>query len=118
MKPPYDSDMTRIAQELRRESTPEENTLWYQFLRRYPVQFKRQKPFGRYVLDFYCSRVRLAVELDGAQHFTEDGRTYDANRTAYLNVLGITVLRFTNRDVRDRLAAVCRAIDEAVMQRL
>ena len=115
MKPPYDSDMTKVAQLLRNSSTPEENKLWYQYLRGYPLQFKRQKPFGRYVLDFYCSKVKLGVELDGSQHFSAEGMERDENRTAYLNSLGIQVLRFTNHEVNTQFEAVCRAIDAAVL---
>lgn len=115
--PAYDSDMTQVAQMLRRRTTPEENKLWYQFLRKYPVQFKRQKPIGRFVLDFYCTKAKLAVEFDGAQHFMPEGQESDANRTGYLNSLGIEVIRFTNNEVNGQFEAVCRAIDAAVCSR-
>ena len=115
---PYDQDMTAIAQTLRRNATPEEGKLWQLYLRKYPVQFRRQKPMGRYVLDFYCGKARLAVELDGAQHFTAEGLAADQNRTSYLEQLGIQVLRFTNNDVNNRLNDVCRAIDAAVKARI
>lgn len=115
---PYDQDMTAIAQKLRNQATPEEGKLWQLYLRKYPVQFRRQKPMGRYVLDFYCSKAKLAVELDGSQHFTEEGLASDQNRTAYLESLGIQVLRFTNDDINRRLHDVCRAIDAAVKTRL
>ena len=82
---PYDKDMTKIAQELRKNLTPEEKRLWYQYLRVYPERFRRQKPFGRYVVDFYCAQAKLAVELDGAPHFTPEGHEKDENRTAYLS---------------------------------
>ena len=118
MKHSYDADMTQIAQMFRKQSTPEENQLWYQYLRTYPVQFKRQRPFGRYVLDFYCSRVKLGIELDGSQHFTAEGQESDANRTAYLNSLGIKILRFTNREINTQFEAVCRAIDATVQNPL
>ena len=57
------------AQELRKNATKEENHLWYDFLRTYPVQFLRQKPFGPYIVDFYCHKAKLAIELDGSQHY-------------------------------------------------
>ena len=114
---PYDKDMTKIAQELRKNLTPEEKRLWYQYLRVYPARFRRQKPFGRYVVDFYCAQAKLAVELDGAPHFTPEGREKDENRTAYLNSLGIRVLRFTDADVQLRFGAVCRMIDAVVKER-
>ena len=115
---PYDKDMTGIAQNLRHQATPEEKQLWYQFLRTYPIQFRRQKPFGRFVLDFYCAQAQLGIELDGSQHFTEDGLLYDQNRTAYLNELGSKVMRFTNREVAQEFDAVCNMIDLAVSERL
>ena len=115
---PYDKDITNIAQTLRKNATPEEGKLWQLFLRRYPVQFRRQKPMGRYVLDFYCGKAKLAVELDGSQHFTAQGLASDTNRTAYLEGLGIKVLRFTNEDVNKRIYDVCHTIDRAVKERL
>ena len=118
MKRSYDSDMTKIAQQLRRNATPEESKLWYQYLRSYPVQFKLQKPIGRYVLDFYCTQAKLAIELDGAQHFMPEGMERDENRTAYLNSLGIAVLRFTNREVNSQFEDVCHSIDAAVHSRM
>ena len=115
---PYDRDMTNIAQTLCSNATPEEGKLWQLYPRKYPVQFRRQKPLGRYVLDFYCGKAKLAVELDGAQHFSEEGRASDQNRTAYLEECGIQVLRFTNDDVNKRLNDVCRAIDATVKARI
>ena len=115
---PYDQDMTDIAQVLRNNATPAEGKLWHLYLRKYPVQFRRQKPMGRYVLDFYCGKAKLAVEIDGAQHFTEEGKASDENRTAYLESLGIQVLRFTNDDVNHKIYDVCKAIDAAVKARL
>ena len=115
---PYEKDMTQIAQTLRKNMTPEEKKLWYQYLRDYPARFKRQKPFGRYVLDFYCASAKLSIELDGAQHFTEEGRERDENRTSYLNSIGIRELRFTNADVQRKFADVCKMIDAAVGEQL
>ena len=71
------------AQILRRNATLEENHLWYDFLRTYPRQFRRQKPFGPYIVDFYCHAARLAIELDGSQHFMDEGPEADTKRTAY-----------------------------------
>ncbi len=105
------------AQELRRNATKEENHLWYDFLRRYPIQFRRQKVFGRFIVDFYCAKANLVVEIDGSQHYEEDGMAYDRERTAYLNGLGLEVIRFSNRDVNERFQAVCQMIDLEVMKR-
>ena len=73
--------LKQYAQKLRKEATKEENLLWYKFLRHYPVQFRRQCPFDRYIVDFYCAKARLVVELDGSQHYEEQGIIKDAERT-------------------------------------
>ncbi len=106
--------MRRRAQVLRSNATPQENKLWYQYLRKYPVQWNRQKPLDGYIVDFYCHRARLVLELDGSQHFTSDGLAYDAVRTDHLEAMGLKVLRFTNTDIDHRFRQVCNAIDHAV----
>ena len=100
------------AQTLRKNATKEENHLWYDFLRTYPVQFLRQRPFGPYIVDFYCHSARLAIELDGSQHYEGQGPEQDAARTAYLQeVEKIRVLRFTNLDVKQNFEGVCATIE-------
>ena len=107
-----------IAQTLRKNQTKEERHLWYDFLKTYPVQFKRQYQVGPYYADFYCYRARLIIELDGSQHYEEDGAAYDAQRTAYLNGQGLKVLRFANTDIWKNFAGVCETIDTEVRIRL
>ena len=85
---------TPLAQKLRKEQTKEEAKLWYQFLRKYPLQFRRQVPIDKYIVDFYCAKVRLAVELDGSQHYEAEGIDKDTARTSDLEREGIQVLRF------------------------
>ena len=110
--------LTKRSQNLRKHATKEENTLWYQYLRRYPVQFRRQCVFGSFIVDFYCAKALLVLELDGSQHFDPEGMEKDAQRTRYLESLGIKVLRFSNADVNRNLAGVCQAIDQEVHLRL
>lgn len=117
-KVPYERGMTEIAQELRKNLSQEEKRLWYQYLRRYPAQFRRQKPFGRYVVDFYCAQAKLAVELDVMPPATPEECEQVENCTAYLNALGIHVLRFTYEDVQWRFGSVCLRIDEVVQARI
>ena len=105
------------SQSLRKNATKEENTLWYQYLRHYSLQFRRQHPFGQYIVDFYCAKAKLVIELDGSQHYEEEGFRKDAARTAYLESLGLKVLRFSNRDVNQQLRGVCRCIDNEVRLR-
>jgi very-short-patch-repair endonuclease len=76
-------------------------------------KFRRQHSVGPYVLDFYCPQEHLAVELDGHGHFTPSGQAYDADRDAYLNSLGIRVLRFENRFVFSDLESILHAIEAA-----
>lgn len=116
MRPYY---IKGLSQQLRREATREENHLWYDFLRTYPVQFRRQVPFDRYILDFYCAKAKLAIELDGSQHYKGEGPEYDSLRTKYLRQgYGIHVLRFANSAVNDDFQGVCRRINEEVRKRL
>src|SRR4051812_46408093 len=96
---PYRKDLKRRAQALRREATPAERKLWYEFLSALPEKFTRQKPLGLYVADFYCSRMRLVIELDGDSHYVDGAQRYDANRTQALKRHGLRVVRFANSDV-------------------
>ena len=113
----HNQKLTSRAQQLRKNMTKEERKLWYDYLHNYPFRFRRQVTFGNYILDFYCAAAKLAVELDGSQHYEQSGRDYDRRRTAYLNGVGIQVLRFSNLDVQKNLAGVCQTIDIAVMER-
>jgi very-short-patch-repair endonuclease len=106
-------EVRAAARRLRREETPAERALW-RVLRNRAVnglRFRRQHPMGGFVLDFYCPEVRLCVELDGPVHDAQPER--DAARTAHLDALGITVLRFRNEDVLDAMPAVLRRIAKA-----
>ena len=113
----HNSKLTSRAQELRKNMTKEERRLWYEYLHTYPYRFRRQVTFGNYILDFYCAAAKLSIELDGSQHYTPEGQQYDTIRTAYLNRLGIKVLRFSNLDVLQNLRGVCQTIDMAVAER-
>lgn len=110
--------MRRRSQILRKNMTLEERTLWYQYLRAYPLQWNRQKVIGPYIVDFYCKRAGLIVELDGSQHYDPATMAYDRERTAYLNSLGYTLIRFTNTDVKTNLSGVCAVIDRTVQNLL
>ena len=110
MSLPRNCDLLHRARKLRKEMTKEERHLWYDFLKDYPVKFYKQKIVGSYILDFYCEKARLAIEVDGTQHFEAAGMEYDKARTAYLETLGIRVLRFSNRDINQDFRGVCEAI--------
>ena len=110
--------LTRRSQELRRNATKEERHLWFDFLRTYPVQFQRQRVVNHFILDFYCPKAKVAIELDGSQHFTPDSLAYDAERTVVLNSCNIKVLRFTNLEILHDFEAVCKMIDLEVQKRI
>ena len=102
--------LTRNAQMLRKNMTKEERHLWYDFLRGLPVMIHRQKVIGQYIVDFYCAEAKLVIELDGSQHYAEQGHTKDQARDEYLSALGITVLRYSNLDVLKNFRGVCEDI--------
>ena len=114
----YERGNVRNAKRLRKDATPQEKRLWYDFLASYPVRFQRQKSIGRYIADFYCHRARLVIELDGAQHYTEEARKYDEERSAALAEQGVQVLRILNGEVDNNFDGVCRTIEDAVEKRI
>lgn len=114
MSLPYEHHLIARARELRKKATKQENHLWYDFLRNHTMRFQRQKAIDNYIVDFYCHSVKLVIELDGSQHFDEATARYDRNRTALLNGLGITVLRFCNVDIDRNFEGVCEEIDKTL----
>ncbi|WP_027397481.1 endonuclease domain-containing protein [Anaerovibrio lipolyticus] len=104
------SFLTGNAQKLRKNMTKEERHLWYDFLKKLSVNINRQKVLGNYILDFYCASKKLAIELDGTQHFEDIGREKDALRDNYLNERGIKVLRYSNKEVNQNFSNVCEDI--------
>jgi very-short-patch-repair endonuclease len=106
----YHRNLTARSRTLRRQPTPAEKKLWFDFLRHCPVKFSRQKPLGTYIADFYCASHRLVVEIDGDSHFTTAGEKRDQLRNATLEQKGLRIIRFTNQDVMQRFEAVCLEI--------
>src|SRR5438552_19188504 len=103
--------------ELRNDPTPAEAILW-QHLRRRQIlgkKFRRQYSIGRYIVDFFCVECDIAVELDGVPHFQELKVDYEAERTAFLESLGIQIIRFENRIVYENVEAVLETIREAIL---
>ena len=97
----YNSRHLEAARRLRKEMTPQELHLWYNFLRTYPIKIYRQRPIDQFIVDFYCSKARLVIELDSSQHYTTDGCAYDALRTEILEEYQLEVLRFSNLDIEN-----------------
>ncbi len=99
---------------LRKNSTDLENILWQRIRNKQISGFKfwRQYSVGAYILDFYCPQKRLAIELDGGQHGNPDNVDYDNERTKYLNMYNIKVLRFWNNEILNNLENVLQKINE------
>ena len=106
------------AKELRKHATKQENRLWYDFLRKYRLQFYRQRIIDNYIVDFYCPKAKLVIELDGPQHYEKEAVEYDTLRTEILNSLGLSVLRFSNREIDEHFDAVCHGIERAILSQL
>ena len=113
----FTSNLVARAKELRKNATPQENHLWYDFLKSYPVKFRRQTIIQSYIVDFYCPTVKLVIEIDGSQHYSEEGKEYDEARTAVIEQFGIKVIRFSNHDINCNFSSVCDAIDLEVRNR-
>ena len=118
MQSKHNKQLVPLAKQLRKEMTKEERHLWYDFLRTYPVRFSRQKVLGKYIADFYSAEARLAIELDGSQHYENDNKEKDAERTDYLKGYGLKVIRIPNNEVSRNFRGVCEHIDAAVRQSL
>ena len=112
----YNKKLIPLAKELRHNMTKQEKHLWYDFLCKYPIRFQRQKPIDNFIADFYCHKAKLVVELDGSQHYTDEGLKYDGDRSDVLARYNLEVIRFSNMDVDENFAAVCEAIDEKVKE--
>ena len=111
---PYRKENIPRAKELRKNMTPWERKLWYEFLRNYPLRFQRQKAIGDYIADFYCAKAGLIVEIDGSQHYRDEAAGYDAAGTAYFESLGLKVVRLSNIEVNKNFRGVCEYIDKIV----
>ncbi|MBQ2743860.1 MAG: endonuclease domain-containing protein [Oscillospiraceae bacterium] len=113
----YKKNLIPLAKVLRKNMTKQEQHLWYDFLRKSPLRFQRQKVIDGYIADFYCHSAKLVIEIDGSQHYTDKALEYDEERTSVINSYGIEVLRFTNRDIDTRFKDVCMTIHEKIQQK-
>ena len=114
----YEKKNLPRAKELRQNMTPWERRLWYCFLRDYPIRFQRQKCIENYLVDFYCFRAKLVIELDGGGHYDPEQVLYDRIRTEKLEKNGLRVIRFCNMDVDRNFYGVCTVIDREVKKRI
>ena len=96
--------------------TPEEKHLWYDFLRSYPVKIYKQRIIDNFIADFYCHKAKLVIEIDGSEHYSDDGLQKDKYRTEILEGYNLTVVRFTNTQINEEFQEVCEYIDMIVKQ--
>ena len=114
----YNKANIPLAKTLRKNMTPWERKLWYEFLRSYPIRFQRQKAIGNYIVDFYCAKSRLVIELDGGGHYADEQIEKDNIRTKKLESMNLTVLRICNLDIDRNFSGVCEYIDLTVKKSL
>ena len=96
-----------LAQQLRKEMTPEEKHLWYDFLKKLPCTVNRQKNIGNFIVDFYIASKNIVIEIDGLQHDIPEHNEKDNERDLELSKLGIKVLRYTNKSINNNFKDVC-----------
>ena len=112
----YNKKNITLAKNLRKNATPQENHLWYDFLSKYEVRFQRQKAIDNFIADFYCHKAKLIIEIDGSQHYEEENRRNDEIRTEILEGYDLKVIRFTNRQINTNFRGVCEYIDAIVQE--
>ena len=110
---PYNKKLVPTARALRKNMTPEEKHLWYDFLKRLPLTVKRQHNIENYIVDFYIAEKKIVIELDGAQHTMRKNREADEQRDLALARWGITVLRYSNENIREHF----RSVQEDILQK-
>ena len=118
MSLPYNKKNQPLAQHMRNHvnATRQENRLWYDFLSKYSVKFRRQVMIDNFIADFYCHKAKLIIEVDGSQHETEQGVQKDELRTEKLEAYGLRVIRIPNRYIDKEFYIVCNYIDQTVKE--
>lgn len=114
---PRDHDLLALARVLRKNMTRHEKKLWYDFLQSYPLKFYKQKIIARYIVDFYCHKAKLVIELDGSQHYEEAAQRKDRFRTCQIETYHILVLRYYNKEIDRNFRGVCEEIDRITQNR-
>jgi very-short-patch-repair endonuclease len=105
----YNPQLVARAKEMRKNPTVAERKLWG-YLRNFPVKFWRQRPIDNFIVDFYCPKLKLVIEVDGDSHFTDSGLVDDEERTRVLEGYGLQIIRFTNDEVLQNFEGVCEQI--------
>ncbi len=109
---PYNPDLMKRAKWMRKNMTDAENKLWSDFLQNHKFRILRQRPIDNYIVDFYCPKTRVVIEIDGDDHYSKSGVEYDKERTSILEGYGLQVIRFTNDEVMNQFRDVCKKIED------
>ncbi|WP_416177168.1 endonuclease domain-containing protein [Dialister sp.] len=112
------TNLKERARELRNHMTPQETLLWNACLKRLPVQIYRQYIIENYIVDFFCRKAKLVIEVDGLQHYSMEGMKYDERRSSRIEKYGILVLRFSNLDIDHNLKNVGQYIENIIWERM
>ena len=109
----YNKNLKLFSRNLRNNMTQAERKLWSRIRKKQinNYQFYRQKPIGNYIADFYCPKLKLVIEVDGSQHYTEEGINKDKIREELMDKLGIKTLRFSNNEVLENIEGVIEQIN-------
>ena len=118
MERKHNKMLTENAKILRNNMTKEEKHLWYDYLKKCPVRFSRQKVLGKYIADFYSAEAKIVIELDGAQHFEKENRIYDEKRTEFLEQYDLKIIRIPNGEINTNFEGICRYLDKQIEQSL
>ena len=110
----YNGAHKKFARDLRKNMTKEEFKLWYYYLHDCPIRFYRQRMIGEYIVDFYCAKLKLAIELDGTQHCDDENMARDKTRDEYLKSKGITVVRIQNTQLNENFKGVCEYLQNII----
>ena len=107
---PYNKALVKNAQALRKNMTPEEKCLWYDFLKLLPYTVKRQHNIDNFIVDFYIPEKKIVIELDGVQHLAQKHIETDLERDEILATWGIKVLRYSNKSINENYGMVVNDI--------
>ncbi len=118
MERKHNKMLTENAKILRNNMTKEEKHLWYDYFKKCPVRFSRQKVLGKYIADFYSAEAKIVIELDGAQHFEKENRIYDEKRTEFLEQYDLKIIRIPNGEINTNFEGICRYLDKQIEQSL
>ena len=114
----HNKELTENAKFLRNNMTKEEKHLWYDYLKKCPVRFSRQKVLGKYIADFYSAEAKIVIELDGVQHFEKENRIYDEKRTEFLEQYDLKIIRIPNGEINTNFEGICRYLNKQIEQSL